>query len=104
MSGARQFSLKWHNSASRFLSANSSLPMQVHKRLANTVSAQPRSKMSLFRPSLGNAASMSAAPAQPCGGLDRLPFANTWRDKLIIRRIGNSDVKRETWLLFNSIF
>jgi hypothetical protein len=51
MSGARQFSLKWHNSASRFLSANSSLPMQVHKRLANTVSAQPRSKMSLFRPS-----------------------------------------------------
>jgi hypothetical protein len=62
MSGARQFSLKWHNSASRFLSANSSLPMQVHKRLANTVSAQPRSKMSLFRPSL-----------DACDGGDRRP-------------------------------
>ena len=60
MSGARQFSLKWHNSASRFLSANSSLPMQVHKRLANTVSAQPRSKMSLFRPSLGHASVFAA--------------------------------------------
>jgi len=67
MSGARQFSLKWHNSASRFLSANSSLPMQVHKRLANTVSAQPRSKMSLFRPSLDGPEDESAMDEGVCG-------------------------------------
>ncbi len=52
MSGARQFSLKWQNPGAKVPLREIVVPMQVHKRLANTITAQPRPRMGLFRTSL----------------------------------------------------